>query len=163
MEIKRMTANELHESLKHNGGFTKHYNKTNMLIGTKITINDRPYKITANDLLLLNYLIGWQITDDGSLNGCYEANATIASRLNISINTLLDSYRKLKALNLISAQQVNGKLCRMFVDCDRLAELLNLVPTYKAGYEHILDTIDKKQSKKKGFGKQQDDDEECPF
>jgi hypothetical protein len=38
------------------------------------------------------------------------------------------------------------------------------VPTYKAGYEHILDTIDKKQSKKKGFGKHQDDvEEECPF
>jgi hypothetical protein len=160
-----MTANDIHEICKHNGGFTIHYNATYKLIGTKVKIGNREYKITGNDIILLNHLLRWQITknpDDD--NGCFEANETIAKALNISLNTILDSCKKLKALELIKPKHLKGRLCRMYVNCDRLAELLNLVPTYKAGYEHILDTIDKKQSKKRGFRKQQDDDEEeSPF
>jgi hypothetical protein len=111
----------LHYCGEHDGGFVHYYYRLNCLVDTEVEKYNRTYKIGFQDVMILQYLIGYQKKKNTC---CFEKYETIMKRLYIKRGTLLDSFIKWRALGFIGDKKVAGRNCHVYVDIPYLMEYL---------------------------------------
>ena len=98
---------DIHGVLQHRKGFVHYYYDLHDFIDKKIIIGNRTYKINLYDVVILQYLIGWQKKKDTC---SFEAQETIEKRLKIKHGTFSDAIKKWRALGIIVYKTI-GRWC----------------------------------------------------
>jgi hypothetical protein len=128
----------LHYTLEHDGGFVHYYYRLNDLIGYEVKTDCRTYKISLYDIMILQYLIGYQKKKNTC---CFEKRETIMRKLNVKYGTLLDSLIKWKTLNIIVEHEIpntRNRTTRMYVDIPYLLEFLGYQVDIEKAQENYL-------------------------
>jgi hypothetical protein len=116
---------DIHGVLQHRKGFVHYYYDLHDFIDKKIVIGNRTYKINLYDVVILQYLIGWQKKKDTC---SFEAQETIEKRLKIKHGTFSDAIKKWRALGIIVYKTIKSKgiSSKWYVDIEMLMNLLHV-------------------------------------
>lgn len=115
-EIHVSDWERLDKALTAKNGFMRSYFALHAMIGNYVTVHNRDYKITSYDVLVLEYLIDYQKNSIRKV----PTDTKIAETLNISVNTLGDTLKKMRTLKIITAKTINNTYVRLYVDYDVL-------------------------------------------
>jgi hypothetical protein len=115
-ETRMSDWERLDKALTAKNGFMRSYFALHAMIGNYVTVHNRDYKITSYDVLVLEYLIDYQKNSIRKV----PTDTKIAETLNISVNTLGDTLKKMRTLKIITAKTINNTYIRLYVDYDVL-------------------------------------------